>query len=139
MAPGGFDAQPWTADELKTFGQVRLGKALTPFHPVLNNQNEAWQEVESFRGVAPFAATNRVPLLLRTRSGGSGSDDLTIFNRDADQTVVLSHTYSQHGVATFTPGQTTVRTGSTRAIVGAVPMRLNAAVSSGVLAISEGK
>lgn len=139
MAPGGFDARPWTQEDLKMFRQVRMGKALSPFHPVLDNQNEAWQEIESFRGVAPFTAANRVPLLLRTRSGGSGSDDLTIFNRDADQTVVLSHTYPQHGVPAFPPGQMTVRSGSTRSIVGVVPMRLNAAVSSGVLAISQGK
>jgi hypothetical protein len=134
ISPSGFDGRPWTAEELKVLQQVRLRKAPSPFHPV-NIQNETWEEVERFSGVASIANGGKIPLLLRTRSGGSGSDDLTVLNREADQTVVLSHPYAQRGVAAFAPGQTTVRTGSTKGIVAAVAMRLNAVAASGVLAV----
>ncbi len=139
MVPSGFDSLPWTADDLKMLQQVRLGKASTPFHPLSNNQDETWQEIETLNGVAPFGSGDRVPLLLRTRSGGSGGDDLTVFNRDADQTIVVSHRYTQHGIPAFAAGQTFVQSGSAKAVVGAVPMRLNAAAPFGVLAIRPGK
>ncbi len=139
MAPSGFDSLPWTADDMKMLQQVRLGKTPSPFHPLSNNRDETWQEIETFRGVAPFSANSRVPTLVRSRSGGSGGDDLTVFNHDADQTVVVSHRYSQHGVPGFAAGQMQVQSGSARSVVGAVPMRLNAATPSGVLAIRQGK
>jgi len=139
MAPNGFKGDPWTPEELETLRQVRLGKSPSPFHPTSNNHQEEWKEVESFSGLAPFDSAGRLPLLLRTRSGGGGGDVITVFNRDADQTAVISHPYARHGVAEFARGQTVVRTGSTRAIVAAVPMRLNVGATSGVLAISGGK
>ncbi len=139
MAPSGFDSLPWTADDMKMLQQVRLGKAPSPFHPLSNNQDESWQEIEVFRGVAPFSAGSRVPTLVRSRSGGSGGDDLTVFNHDADQTILVSHRYSQQGAPGFTAGQPQVQSGSAKAVVGAVPMRLNAATPFGVLAIRQGK
>ena len=139
MAPSGFDSLAWTADDMKMLQQVRLGKTASPFHPLANNQDESWQEIETFRGVAPFSGSSRVPTLVRSRPGGSGGDDLTVFNHDADQTIVVSHGYTQHGVAGFAAGQTQAQSGSARSVVGAVAMRLNAASPSGVLAIRQGK
>jgi CSLREA domain-containing protein len=96
LAHEGFDSRPYTMQELaQSRRSQQSGKnQQASIQQASNPGDEPWIEVERRPGVAPHSASDTAPVLLRSRSSGSGADDLVVLNSSQQQKTLIRQSQS---------------------------------------------
>ena len=101
LAPDSFDAQPYTAAEIRARWQNRMaGRGRTLAGPGAR-VSVTWKEIESFPGVASVDGNGDQPFLFRTRVLGNGADDLLLLG--GNRVSVISHADGAAGTVSTWP------------------------------------
>lgn len=100
LAHQGFNSQPYTPQEIAETRRAQRGhgsvNTLTLAEQAGNTGNEPWVEVERNSGAAVHTSGGKTPILLRTRTSGSGGDDLVVLNSSQQQQTRISHSMVSH-------------------------------------------
>ena len=93
LAHAGFDTQPYTRDEIaaaRREAMLRRG-AQSLAEKAGNTGDQPWAEIEHHSGVAPSSLASSAPLLLHSRSSGSGGEDIVVVNASQQEIASIRH------------------------------------------------
>lgn len=96
FAHEGYDSRPYTPEQVAETRRIRHKNANveTLAEQAGNTGDAPWMEVETNPGTGAHATGERAPILLRSRSSGSGNDDLIVINSAQQQRTMISHSTS---------------------------------------------
>ena len=138
LAHQGFDARPFTAQEIQaTLSHGRGSKRVTPLAG--DTSGEPWTVVETDSMAGVHGAGSALPILVRSRIGGSGGEDLVVLNAAQQQRVTISHPMSAaQANAPMRSRMAAAGLGSEK-VIAAASVRVNADGRPGLAVLREGK
>ena len=138
LAHQGLDSRLYSPEEIRSArrNQRAQSGSLTLAQLAGNTSKEPWAVVETDSGAGAHSAGSAAPILMRTRIGGSGGDDLVVLNSAEQQRVTISHAAGTPGTADSSAGRLKTSNLGSESVIAAVPVRVNADGRPGLAMLS---
>jgi len=139
FAHEGFDPRPYSSEQLAETRRQQHGRTNAPTlaQQAGNDGNAPWVEVEEHLGVGAYAQGDKASILIRSRSSGSGGDDLVVINSSQQQRTLIRHSLPISSDFSASPRARVTSSRLTSGdAVAALSLRVNPDVSQGLVLLS---